>query len=82
MTATSVELRNSNTQPGEHGNDILLSRAVTTANLKAELAKYPDAEPGKVAYNGIHYFNPSAVGAIHAILEPDGKWYTRNGEVT
>ena len=78
--ATSIELRRGGTSLSNgKDSDILLGPTITTANLAAELAKYPNIEPGTVAWNRAWYYDPSDTDAIHAFYDADGKWYDSTG---
>lgn len=81
--ATSTEIRRGGSNKAQGiDSDILLGSTITALNLAAELAKH-DVEPGTMAYNRIYVFDPTNAGAICAMLDPDGKWYTPAGaEVT
>lgn len=59
-------------------SDILLKSTVTALTLAAVLATL-NVEPGTMAYNRIYCFNTAAAGALCAMLDPDGKWYTPAG---
>ena len=78
--ATSIELRRGGSSLSNgKDSDILLGPTITAANLAAELAKYPNIEPGTVAWNRIWYFDPSGTGAIHVFYDTNGKWYDSTG---
>jgi hypothetical protein len=54
---------------------------ITTSNLAAELAKYPNVEVGTCAFNRQWVHN--LTGKIMAEYDLDGKWYYEDGsEVT
>lgn len=81
--ATSVEIRRGGSAKAAGiESDILLGSTITALTLAAELAKH-NVEPGTMAYNRTYVFTPTALGALCAMLDPDGKWYKPDGtEVT
>jgi len=80
MAETSREIRRGGSYLANgKDSDILLGPSITAANLAAELAKYPDVEPGTVAWNRLYYYDSTAVGALHAFFDIDGKWYDSTG---
>ena len=77
--ATSKEVRRGGTSTENIiDSDIFLGPGITSANLKAELAKY-QVEPGSVAYN--RKWLDNLAGKIKATLDVDGKWYNEDGTV-
>lgn len=77
--ATSVEIRRGQSYKANGiESDILLGSTITADNLAVELAKY-NVESGTMAYNRVYVFNPTAAGALCAMLDPDGKWYKPDG---
>jgi len=74
--ATSSEIRRGQSALASGiDSDILLGPTITSANLATELAKYPDVQPGTVAWNFKQYMGAATVGALHAFYDVDGKWY-------
>ena len=78
--STSVEIRRGGSSLSNgRDSDILLGPTITTVNLAAELAKFPDVEPGTVAWNRAWYFDSTDADAIHVFKDADGKWYDSTG---